>query len=234
MLIIRLFSILTISFYLALPIQALAGNGGPGGRYLRAPAVSWQDGRISGEVRNAPVQGLVEDLLRSGGYEWYVDGKLPGQISITFDGLTPAESVHKIMKQSDFNFAMIRAGAETTDGGVDMDIAQLTVYQPNGYVRFKRTAQKTTAVNSNSTRINPTVPLTRAAATKRSTQVKAPAAQPVRVAPKATRPEPPPKTELTPEELAKMDKELKAVLDEMLAAKQISEEEYRQLMEELE
>lgn len=233
MLILRIFSILAVSFYLALPMLAMAGNGRPTGRYLRPPAVTWQDGRVSGEVRNAPIQGLVEDLLRSGGYEWYVDGKLPGQISITFDGLTPTESVHKIMKQSDFNFAMIQADGEKPGAEEGVGIAQLTVYQEKGYVRFKRTAQKTTPAYSSNTRLKPTVPKALTKAAKQSPQMREPSAKPVKAPTKASRTNPIQKSDLIPEERVKMDKELKVMLDEMLAKKEITEEQYREAVEEL-
>ena len=224
--------IVAIMICLFVNSQALAGNGGPIGRYLRAPAVTWQGGRISGDVRDVPIQGLVEDLLRSGGYEWYVEGRLQGQISVTFDGLTLAESVRKVMKQSDLDFAMIQANAESPDVGQGASIEQLTIYQTAGFVRFSRTENKVTAASSTGQRLTDFD--THTAAMQSSPQVKASSGLPAKATPKTAKSEPANKTAMTAEERAKLDKDLKDMLGEMLLEKQITEEEYREIMEEME
>ena len=229
---IRCLSIVAIMICLLVNSQAAAGSDGPIGRYLRAPAVTWQGGRISGDVRDVPIQGLVVDLLRSGGYEWYVEGRLQGQISVTFDGLTLAESVRKVLKQSDFDFAMIQANAESPDVGQGVNIEQLTIYQTAGFVRFSRTENKVTAASSAELRLTDSD--THTAAMQSSPQVKASSALPAKATPKTAKPEPAIEPEVTAEERAKLDKDFKDMLGEMLLEKQITEEEYHEIMGEME
>ena len=229
---IRYIGVAAIIFCLILPARTSAGNKVPAGRYLRAPAVTWQDGRISGEVQNVPVHGLVEDLLRSGGYVWSADGALQGQISVTFDALSPTEGLRKVLKSSDLDFVMIQAdaGSPGAPGGVEFSL--LTVYQASGKIRFKRTSAK--AVPADPVRQTPPIP-EYPASTEPNPQL--PRARPV--APAITPPQNAAKGQArniqpSPEELAEMDKELKVMLDEMLKEKKISAEEYRQLVKEME
>ena len=183
-------------------------------------------------MNNVPVQGVVEDLLRAGGYEWDVEGTLSGQVSISIDGLTVAESLRRILKRSEANFAMIQADSGPSGTGLDTGIEKLTIYQKDSYVRFSRTSRKITT--SKYTRQRTTTPKTRASATKRPPIIKpmpaAPAKRPSKsVQLKAVKPPP----DMSPEDRSMMDKELKAMLEDMLTENQITDEEYRQLLEEL-
>jgi hypothetical protein len=224
--------IVAIMICLLVNSQTVAGNGGPIGRYLRAPAVTWQNGRISGDVRDVPIQGLVEDLLRSGGYEWFVEGRLQGQVSVTFDGLTLVESVRKVMKQSDLDFAMIQANSESPDGGQGESIEQLTIYQTAGFVRFSRTENKATAASTDG--LGSIDSDTHTAAMQSSPLVKASPALPAKETSQTAKPMSEIETEVTLEERAKLDKDIKEMFGEMLLEKQITEEEYREIMEEME
>ena len=231
MLILRFYSLLAISFYLVLSIIATAGNGGATGRYLRPPAVIWQDDLIRGELKNVPVQGLVEDLLRAEGYEWDIDGNLEGQISITFDGLTVAESIRRILKRSDVNFAMIQSIADPSESGAGTDIEELTIYQKDGYVRFSRTSRKITATNNPS--MMPAIPLAHSDANQRPPKVNPQPLAPTKQTIKTEPPKPFEPADMTAEERAIMERDLKAMFDEMLANKEITKEEYRKLTKEL-
>ena len=227
----RFLSAIILMIYLFLPNQVAAGNGGAGSLYLSPPAVTWQGDLISGDLKSVPVQGLVEDLLRSEGYEWDVDGQLQGQISISFDALTSAESIRRILKRSDVNFAMILSDAEPSGSGAGADIEELTIYQKDGYVRFSRTSRKITA--SDEPRQMPTIPEPRFTATQRP-----PNANPQPIAPtKQTLITEPPKAvrpaDIIAEERAMMERDFKAMFDEKLAEKEITEEEYRKFMKEL-
>ena len=214
-----------------MPTIIMAGNGGATGRYLRPPAVTWQDDLISGDLKNVPVQGIVEDLLRSGGYEWDVEGSLNGQISISLDGLTVAECLRRILKRSDANFAMIQADTGSSDKGLKTGIEKLTIYQKDGYVRFLRTSRKITA--SKYTRQRSTIPKTRASAIKHPPKTKQPPAKSAKRPSKSVKPKAVKPPDMSPEDHAMMDKELKSMLDDMLTENQITDEEYRQLLEEL-
>ena len=229
---IRLLSVFAIFLCVSLPLQVMAGNGGAYSRYLRPPAVTWQDDLITGDLKNVPVQGIVEDLLRAGGYEWDVEGSLNGQISISLDGLTVAQSLRRILKRSDANFAMIQADTGSSDTGMDTGIEKLTIYQKDSYVRFSRTSRKITT--STYTRQRVSTPKTNVSATKRPPKTKPSPADPAKRPSKSGQPKavkPPP--DMTPEDRAMMDKELKSMLDDMLTENQITDEEYRQLLEEL-
>ena len=170
MICVRILSYIVIFLWMLLPLQGVAGNGGAYSRYLRPPAVTWQDDLITGDLKDVPVQGIVEDLLRTGGYEWDVEGSLNGQISISLDGLTVAESLRRILKQSDANFAMIQSDTGPSGTGLDTNIEKLTIYQKDSYVRFSRTSRKITT--SKNTRQRVTTPKTRASVIKRSPQKK--------------------------------------------------------------
>ena len=232
MICVRILSYVAIFLCVSLPLQGVAGNGGAYTRYLRPPTVTWQDDLITGDLKNVPVQGIVEDLLRAGGYEWDVEGSLNGQISISLDGLTVAESLHRILKRSDANFAMIQADTDPTDKGLDTGIEKLTIYQKDGYVRFLRTSRKINA--SKNIRQRPAISKTRTSTVKRPSKTKpspaAPANRPSKSG-QAKVVKPPP--DMSPEDRAMMDKELKSMLDDMLTENQITDEEYHQLLEEL-
>jgi hypothetical protein len=126
---------------------------------------------------------------------------------------------------------MVQADSESSDTGLNTGIEKLTIYQKDGYVRFLRTSQKITA--SNNIQQRPTVPKTRASTIKRPPKTNPPPATPAKRPSKIAKPKAVEQPEYSPEDRAMMDKELKSLLDDMLTENQITDEEYRQLLEEL-
>src|SRR5210317_913563 len=95
-----IFIIIFIGSYLSSPI--LAVGKGPAYMFLKEPAVKWNDERLTGEVKNAPLENLITELLRMAGSNWEVIGNLEGKISISFDKLTINDSIKKIMRLNRF------------------------------------------------------------------------------------------------------------------------------------
>ena len=84
-----IFTIILLGGYLSSSVFAV-GQGATY-RFLREPAVKWNDGRLEGEVKNAPVENLITELLQRAGTKgtnWEVIGNLKGNINISFDNLT--------------------------------------------------------------------------------------------------------------------------------------------------
>ena len=216
-----IFIIIFIGSYLSSPI--LAVGQGPAYRFIREPAVKWNDERLTGEVINAPVKNLISELLWMEGYNWEVIGKLEGKISISFDHLTISESINKIMRISRYNYALIFEEQEPFDSMSTQNIKELTIYQKDQRIRFSRTQKQISKPKKEK--------ITKASNTGIPKSLAALPAKPAAKKPiiRNTRESKP-----TREEMADIDKEIKAFADEMLAEKKITMEEYNELIGELE
>ena len=219
-----IFTIILLGGYLSSSVFAV-GQGATY-RLLREPAVKWNDGRLEGEIKNAPVKNLITELLQRAGTKgtnWEVIGNLKGNINISFNNLTINESIKKVMRLNRFNYALIFDEWQSQGSKHFHRIKELTIYQEDQAIRFYRTSKQIQASREiNSER-------TRKPATSKPTVVLP--ASPAAAKPKTqgTRP-----AEATSEEIAAMDKELQTIADEMLADEIITQEEYDALMEEIE
>ena len=216
---IRHLTALIILLSVVLSTTAMAGSS----RYLVAPAVKWENNRLTGAVKNVPIQTLLEELLGKEGYQWEVKGNLSGKIGLSFDDMTIEESIRKIMRLGKYNYALIHSTPASPENSSSPQIKELTIYQKDDTIRFSRTSQKF-AVPSKKANIRtvrkPRKPKkTAASVTDRAI---------VHTKAKKLIPEKP-----SNEELAEMDRQFKEMADEMLAAKEISQEEYAQMMKEM-
>jgi hypothetical protein len=212
-----IFTIIFIGSYLSSPI--LAVGQGPAYRFLKEPAVKWNDERLTGEVINAPVKNLITELLQMAGYNWEVIGKLEGKISISFDHLTISESINKIMRISRYNYALIFEEQESFDSMSTQNIKELTIYQKDQRIRFSRTQKQISKPQKEK--------ITKASNTGTPKSVSALPAKPAAKKPKLRNTR---QSEPTREEIAVIEEEIKAFADEMLAEKKITMEEYKELI----
>jgi hypothetical protein len=211
-----IFIIILLAGYLFSPLFA-AGQG-PAYMFLKEPAVKWNDERLTGEVKNAPVKNLITELLRMAGANWEVIGNLEGSISISFDNLTINESIKKIMRISRYNYALLFEEQEPIDSMSTQNIKELTIYQKDQRIRFSRTQKQINKPKKEK--------ITKASNPGTPKSVAALPAKPAAKKPiiRNTR-----QSEPTREEIAAIDKELRAFADEMLAEKKITMEEYKKL-----
>jgi hypothetical protein len=207
--------------YLSFPVFAV--GKGPAYRFIKEPAVQWNDERLTGEVKNAPVKNLITELLQMAGYNWEVIGKLEGKISISFDHLTINESINKIMRISRYNYALIFEEQEPIDPMSTQHIKELTIYQKDQRIRFSRTQKQ---INT-----PPQKKITKASNPGTPKSVATLPAKPAAKKPKIRNTR---QSEPTREEMAAIDKEIRVFADEMLAEKKITQEEYNELIGELE
>jgi hypothetical protein len=207
--------------YLSSPVFAV--RQGSSYQFLKEPAVKWTDARLTGVVKNAPVKNLITELLWMTGSNWEVIGNLEGKMSISFDNLTIDDSIKKIMRISRYNYTLIFEEQEPIDSMGSHHIKELTIYQEDQRIRFSRTARQLPAPKKKKVKI---------------------ARKPVIGKPAAFLPAEPPakkpkllnsqRSEPTREEIAAIDKELRAFADEMLSEKKITQEEYNELMKKIE
>jgi hypothetical protein len=220
---IRILPIISILFTVLLSAPVFAGGNMPRSRYLKEPAVKWENNLITGKLRNVPVKGLLEELLRQEGFDWEVIGNLKDTISVSFNHLTINESIRKILRLSRFNYALIVDEPEPHESNSSNLIKELTIYQNDQVVRFSRTAKQLPAQKKKKIKKAPNPGNKKATAALPS---KPPAEKPKK---SQTLP-----SGLTTEEISSLNKEMKAFADEMLAEKKITAEEYKELIEELE
>jgi hypothetical protein len=204
--------------------QLLAGGSRNVSRYLKEPAVKWENNVITGELKNVPVKGLLEELLRKQGSNWEVIGDLKGTLNISFDDMTINDSIRKIMRLGHYNFVLIFDRDELTDNPLPHRIKNLTIYQKDKIIRFSRTSQLTVA--SQKKQINKPPKAARQRTTALSPIPKNLAEG------KRSRTTLP--TGPTKKEIMALNNEIKAFADEMLAAKKITQEEYNELVGEIE
>ena len=108
-------------------------------RYLKGATISWEENQLSGQLTLVPVQGLLEDLLQSGGDKWQVIGDLKGTVSIRFDHLTIEECIKKIMRQGNYNYTLIQSVPQFPIVRGTHNIKELNIYIDQIIVRFMQT-----------------------------------------------------------------------------------------------
>ena len=220
----RAFFIISILLTIILSTQLFAGGNRVVSRYLKEPAVKWENNLITGKLTNVPVKGLLEELLRKEGSNWEVIGDLKGTLNISFDDMTINDSIKKIMRLGHYNFTLIFDLEEHTDKPLPHRIKYLTIYQNDKIIRFSRTSRIALAANNKQITKPPKAARQKTDAVSPTT--KSPA---VRKQSKNTLPSDP-----TEKEIADIENEMKAVADEMLAEKIITHEEYKELIGEME
>jgi hypothetical protein len=212
---IRLILIVLLTF---LPCLSAGAAQGPSRlRYLRGPAVQWNGDRVNGELKNVPVRGLLEDLLGGEDHDCAVSGELKGNITISFDNLTVEQIIRKIMRSNNYSYSLLTSGPDkAASSGRTAAIMELTIFMGDRTVQFTK------------------VPASGATEAARigTPPAPAPAAAPV-PAPAAAAPEPAPAAPPSGPEIERLDKEIKAFMDEMLAADKMSREEYETAMRQM-
>jgi hypothetical protein len=216
----RFMLILSCLFFYCL--SAHAAQGPVGLRYLNEPVVHWNGNRLNGELKNVPVRGLLEDLLRGESYDCAVSGELKGNISISFENMTVEEIIRKIMRSNNYSYTLLTSGPAKPTGADHMAaIMELTIFTGGKTVQFTKVpVSRTTEAARIKTSPAPApaaaaAPAPTTAATAPETAELAPAAPPSGV------------------EIEKLDKEIKAFMDEMLAADKTSREEYETAMNQM-
>ena len=134
-----IFIIIFLTGHLTSPVFAV--GKGPVYMFLKEPAVKWNDERLTGEVKNAPLENLITELLRMAGSNWEVIGNLEGKVSISFDNLTINDSIKKIMRLNRFNYALIFDERQPHDSKNSHRIKELRIYQGDQRIRYSRTAK---------------------------------------------------------------------------------------------
>ena len=192
-----LFSFLVLFF----PLGAYADQSQVRSKYLIEPAVSWNGNRMSGELKNISIRGLLEDLIRNKQFGCTIQGQLQGTISIRFDNLTAEEVIRKIMRSKHYNYTIM----STTD---HPGIGKLTIYQGDTIVSFNKVpiSARNIITGSNAKHLQPP---------PSPAKTKAPA---------------PLSDERSAERLKKLDGEIKWILDDMLASNKMSQKEYEKAL----
>jgi len=202
-------------------LDALAAPHSGYARYLSGPTVKWEGNRLVGDLRNVPVRGLLEELLQTEGVKWEVEGDLNGQVSVSFDDLTLEESIRKVLKSNRYSYTLIQSLPDPPDPSSPSIINRLTVYQDDKMTRFWRTDQKLGPSPKNLSTPKTVYPAN---------------SPPVTVADGAPRHQVPPlpvMPEVAPEDLERVDKEIKEFLSDLLKERQISAQEYEKMMTEM-
>ena len=106
---------------------------------MKDKSVSWQGNQLSGQLNKVPIQGLLEDLLQSGGDKWQVIGDLKGVVSIRFDHLTIEECIQKVLRQGNYNYTLIQSEPQPSDVEWVHTVRELAIYIDDTIVRFRRT-----------------------------------------------------------------------------------------------
>ena len=220
----RAFFIISILLTILFSTQLLAGGSKIVSRYLKEPDVTWEKNVITGELKNVPVKDLLEELLRKEGSNWEVIGDLKGTLSISFDNMTINDSIKKIMRLGHYNFVLIFDRDKITDKPLPHRIKNLTIYQEDKITRFSRTSR--IALAAKNKQITKPPKAVRQKTNAVSPTTKNPA---VRKQIKNTLPSDP-----TEKEISALNEEIKAFADEMLAEKKITQEEYDELIGEME
>lgn len=204
---LRLLSAMALIFLCSLNAFAAQAHQGPS--HLGGSAVRWSDHRLTAELKNVPVKGLLKDLMESDGAGCQVNGDLQGTISLQIDNLTVEEAIFKIMRNRKYDFTMISAESESSHGQ-SVSVSELTIYQDGNEVRFVRVPK--------GERIAQPAP---------GSPVPPPA-----TAPTPPPAEPPARNNLaTGEMLEDLDREIKSLMDEMMAEEKISQEEYDEALQ---
>lgn len=168
---------------------------------LGGSTVTWNDDRLTAELKNAPVKGVLKDLIAGEGFACQVTGDLQGTVSMTIDRLTVEETLHRVMHNRGYDYTMILSESGSTEGS-NVAVRELTIYQSDEMVRFVRVPKDSLGDQSN---------------------IVAPVAKPA--APVSAE-EPAQTTVATGEELEQLDREIKSLMDEMLTEEKVTRQEY--------
>jgi type II secretory pathway component GspD/PulD (secretin) len=205
----RLYFTLSMILALVFYLQVHAAQSQNRLQYLTEPLVKWENNRVSGEVKNVPVSGLLQELVQGRNSGCRMDGVLQGTISISFENLDPEDIIRKIMRNLNYNYTMIVNSPEPSDSGGIAGVSQLTIYQGSGTIRFRR------------------VPL----------KVESPAEQPERISPlparKASGKETSQAEPITGGSLEALDTKIKEFMDDMLSSGKINKKEYDKALSEV-
>jgi len=96
-------------------------------RYLKAPHLKWEDERLTGEIKGAPVKGLLEELSLEGGFQLEIFGDLTEKTDLSFDHQTLEESIKRIMRAAGLSYVMITDREEESGKGVSHSISKLII-----------------------------------------------------------------------------------------------------------
>ena len=187
---------------------ALAAGDYRGLQRLGGSMVTWNDDRLTAELKSAPVKGVLKDLIAGEGFACQVTGDLQGTVSMTIDNLTVEETIQKIMRNRRYDYTLILAEPISTQGGA-ASVNRLTIYQGSETIRFERLPQGASAVQPE--RVQPATPLPADQATDQ---------KPVR------------RTDAAAEEMREtLDTEIKTILDNMLSEGKMTQQEYDQALQ---
>lgn len=177
--------------------------------YLKSPMVQRTEDRLTGELKNIPIGGLLEELIKNKQFDCAVKGQLKGVTSISFENLTVDEIIRKILRNNNYNYTIL-SNPEVADIDSTSGINVLTIYQGDTIVRFSRIASRTTADRKQISQ--PNAPQTIKGANDR------------KIAESDKR---------YSEEITKLDVEIRGFLDDMLDTRKMSKEEYQKAMNEI-
>lgn len=143
---IRLFIVFIIlnNAFLPFPFYASASENKPVSHSPKNYQVQFEGGRLTGELKNVAVKGLLEEILQTDGFRWEVKGELNGNISISFAQLTVEQCIKKIMRLSHFSYALVLGGEQSPSPSstIPIYIKELIIYKNDNIIRFSRTQQK--------------------------------------------------------------------------------------------
>ena len=200
----RLFSAIVLTILCGL--GTVTAGEYPAPQRLGGSKVTWNENRLTVDLKSAPVKGVLKDLMESEGFSCQVEGDLQGTITMTIDNLTVEETVHKIMRNRKENYTIITSGTDPSDDSHTV-LSELTIYQKNEVVRFEKVPEGILAVEP-----------------KRVT----PAVQPAAQAPPENRSR---QSDLATQEMREeLDAEIKSFLDEMLTEEKMSQQEYEEAL----
>ncbi len=168
--------------------------------YLKKAGIKVEGTRLNGDLKNAPIKNILKDLMESDGFECQVTGDLQGTISITIENLNVEETIQKIMRNRRYDYTMVLVEPESPDGRHPA-VRELTIYQGDSTVRFAMVPKSLSTAQPEGVKPVP--------------------------APAATLTESPSGSNVASEEaLEQLDRELKSLMDEMVADKKMSRQEY--------
>ncbi len=198
---LRLFT--AIALTLLCGVAAFAAEEARGPQTIGGSMVTWNDNRLTAELKNAPVKGVLKDLMSGEGFVCQVTGDLEGTISVIIDNLTVEEAIHKILRNGRHDYTML-FNEPGSSGGKHAAVSEVTIYLKDNTVRFAQVPKGSPAAEL--MRVEP-----------------APTPTPAFASPK----EPPDRTTRAAEEdLEMLDKEIKSLMDEMVGEKKMSRQEY--------
>lgn len=120
------FTILVIS--LSLPYIA-AGQDRPALRFLEDSQLTWEDERLTGELKNVPVKSLLKKLSEEKNFQLVIIGDLNEQVDVSFDKLTLEQCIKRVMRLSDLSYLMVVEGQGSSDAEPPYRIKKLIICQ---------------------------------------------------------------------------------------------------------